>query len=709
MKRSEKAFFKQHRGIALSLMVVFLSAYQVMAQDGNSSFGWANYDGQTTEKGPVTGGGNATPVKVTTFADLKAAVESSEPRVIHVMNDMGNGYRGTSGDVLKFKSNKTIIGVKAGLTVKCSFQISGAENIIVRNLIIRGPGNSNSEQNWDAVCIQGSKRIWFDHCTVMEGEDGNFDVVKGSDNVTASWCKFTYVSNGEHNLSNLIGSSDNESVSHGKLNVTYAYCWWENVNSRSPRTRYGKIHVLNCYYNNVGNGAYAGYMSNVRVEGCFFESNVKNPTGLISTGGKAGVFTIDCNVNGTQKDGYNNPFTPPYQYTKFPYSEVKSKITASKGGAGATLDNPISEGKTFNLAVSIAQGEGTVAPQSGSYGEGESITVTATPAQGWIFDHWDGDLSGSANPATVTMTSNKNISAYFIQDSRNYFTITKQASPGGSITQTPAGSSLPEGTNVTLKAVPLNGWKFNGWTGDHSGTDATYTITSLNRNISVSASFIPLDRFVYQAENGVLNEAVLETKNAGFTGTAYVNFNAVAGASLEIPVYADAAGEKKVTITFANGSGATRSLSISVNGTRQIADVRFEATPDWTTWQSKQVSINLPQGASTITLATINGQDGPNVDKITIDQSAASEALRNEKAQSRSFYNPVRKVLCIETNPSSTLKVSIFSIDGKMVFSRVLNSATGKTNIHLNRFNSGIYLIKLESDDFTRSGYFNLM
>jgi pectate lyase len=64
------------------------------------------------------------------------------------MNDMGNGYKGTSGDVLRFKSNKTIIGVKAGLTVKCSFQISGVENIIVRNLIIRGPGNSNSEQNW---------------------------------------------------------------------------------------------------------------------------------------------------------------------------------------------------------------------------------------------------------------------------------------------------------------------------------------------------------------------------------------------------------------------------------------------------------------------------------------------------------------------------------------------------------------------------------
>ena len=222
--------------------------------------------------------------------------------------------------------------------------------------------------------------------------------------MTASWCKFTYVSNGEHNLSNLIGSSDNESVSHGKLNVTYAYCWWENVNSRSPRTRYGKIHVLNCYYNNVGSGAYAGYMSNVRVEGCFFESNVKNPTGLISTGGKAGVFTIDCNVNGTQKDGYNNPFTPPYQYTKFPYSEVKSKITASKGGAGATLDNPIPEVKTYNLAVSVAQGEGTVTPQSGSYGEGESITVTATPLRGGLTTGMDFPGAQSGN---CQMTSNK--------------------------------------------------------------------------------------------------------------------------------------------------------------------------------------------------------------------------------------------------------------------------------------------------------------
>jgi hypothetical protein len=94
--------------------------------------------------------------------------------------------------------------------------------------------------------------------------------------------------------------------------------------------------------------------------------------------------------------------------------------------------------------------------------------------------------------------------------------LSPQALPGGTITQTPEGSSLPEGTLVTLTAIPNNGWKFSGWSGDYTGTDAAYVISSLNKNNSVTASFLPLDKFVYQAEDGILNEAILETKNADF-------------------------------------------------------------------------------------------------------------------------------------------------------------------------------------------------
>lgn len=322
-----------------TFLFLLATATVSLAQDQCQAFGWATFDGQTKSSAP-TGGGNATPVQVTTFAALKSAAESSDPKVIYVMNDVGAGYKGTSGDVLNVKSNKTIIGYKPNITVKCSWQISGVSNVIVRNLICRGPGNSNSEQNWDCVNIGGSKRVWFDHCTVMEGEDGNFDVVKGSDNVTVTWCKFTYVTGGSHNLSNLVGSSDNEPVSHGKLNITYAYCWWDNVNSRCPRTRYGKIHVLNCYYNNTGQGPHAGFMSNIRAEGCFFESNVSTPIGLTSPGGQSGCFAIDCNRGTTKTDGYSAAFTPPYEYKKYANSEVKAMVTDAGCGAGPTMDNP---------------------------------------------------------------------------------------------------------------------------------------------------------------------------------------------------------------------------------------------------------------------------------------------------------------------------------------------------------------------------------
>jgi pectate lyase len=352
IRENKTLLWNQRIWFAVSTVAVVLSAFRLHAQDACVSFGWANYDGQS-EKGAVTGGGNGTPVNVTTFAALKSAVESSDAKVIYIMNDVGDGYKGKSGDVLMFKSNKTLIGVKPGITIKCSFQIKSVNNIIIKNLICRGPGNSNSEQNWDAVNIEGSKRIWFDHCTVMEGEDGNFDVVKGSDNVTASWCKFTYVTSSTHNLSNLIGSSDDETESHGKLNVTFAYCWWENPQSRCPRTRYGKIHVLNCYYKSIDDGAFAGYMSNMRVEGCYFESDVKNPVGLISTGGQAGVFVIDCNKGQTMTDGYSTVFTPPYQFKKYANSEVKSMVTNSDTGAGPTLTSPTNCGLSTDIASEI--------------------------------------------------------------------------------------------------------------------------------------------------------------------------------------------------------------------------------------------------------------------------------------------------------------------------------------------------------------------
>jgi PKD repeat protein len=60
-------------------------------------------------------------------------------------------------------------------------------------------------------------------------------------------------------------------------------------------------------------------------------------------------------------------------------------------------------------------GSGSVSlnPAGGTYNQGTVVTLTAIPDSGWQFDYWSGDLSGTTNPATITMNSDKTVTANF--------------------------------------------------------------------------------------------------------------------------------------------------------------------------------------------------------------------------------------------------------------------------------------------------------
>ena len=320
------------------------------AVDQCKPIGWATRSGRTSTEFNVTGGGNATPITVTTFADLQKYAKDSSPRVIYIDGTLGDGWSGTSGSRLNITaSNKTIIGLKPGTLLKAPIHItSKASNIIVRNIVIQGPG-SNADQAWDNLTIEGeSKNIWIDHCEFWDGQDGNADVVKGSDNVTFTWCIFGYKKKSTHNLSNLIGSSDNEPVSEGKLNVTYMFNWWKAANQRKPRCRYGNVHVVNNLLTGDASitngtdvlGVAAGHMCRVRTERNVF-INENNPiyTGVANgTGVNEVIDNIFTNCSGNTK-GTGTSFTPPYEYTSFMLkaSEVEAAV---KANAGATLKSP---------------------------------------------------------------------------------------------------------------------------------------------------------------------------------------------------------------------------------------------------------------------------------------------------------------------------------------------------------------------------------
>ncbi len=59
------------------------------------------------------------------------------------------------------------------------------------------------------------------------------------------------------------------------------------------------------------------------------------------------------------------------------------------------------------------QGETVVLPISYRYEPGTQITLTAQPATGWVFSGWSGSLTGNANPAHITLNSDRTITATF--------------------------------------------------------------------------------------------------------------------------------------------------------------------------------------------------------------------------------------------------------------------------------------------------------
>ena len=73
---------------------------------------------------------------------------------------------------------------------------------------------------------------------------------------------------------------------------------------------------------------------------------------------------------------------------------------------------PSAETYTLTTVVSPS-GSGSVFPSGGEYESGAQLTITASPAIGYTFDHWSGSAPGNASTITITMESDKNLTASF--------------------------------------------------------------------------------------------------------------------------------------------------------------------------------------------------------------------------------------------------------------------------------------------------------
>lgn len=354
----------------LFLSILLLGIYDVSAQNyymaSPEGFGAA-----------ATGGGTPTvsnTVTVDTYAKLKTALTSTATAnaVILVSGTIACDYTSV------LLTNKTIVGLPGARLVNTQLKTNvsgstdpsgilyikpGSNNVIIRNLIFEGPGAYDVDGQ-DNLTNEGTN-IWVDHCEFQDGMDGNFDNKGKADNVTISWCKFTYlksaISGGfggtnDHRFSDLIGSSSSDKPADGHYSITFKNCYWaEGCVERMPRARNAELHILNCYYN-TGVGKLAiGVGGGISGSTCYVENTDFAKVGTSATPSAATIFknytddggtvglTFDGSVKGTSATAIGSytgvvvAAKPTYSYTVLPVANVAAYVSNASCGAGATL------------------------------------------------------------------------------------------------------------------------------------------------------------------------------------------------------------------------------------------------------------------------------------------------------------------------------------------------------------------------------------
>jgi len=239
-----------------------------------------------------------------------------------------------------------------------------------------------------------------------------------------------------------------------------------------------------------------------------------------------------------------------------------------------------SPGKTVTLSGHILSisinGSGSVTKNSNksAYNHNETVTLTATPTSGSQFDHWEGALSGSTNPATLTMNGNKSVTAYFTQSAE---TITTPNMPTGSST-----GKVGQNLNYTTGGSTSNlghtvQYRFD-W-GD--GTPSDWGASTQMHTYSTGGTYAVKAQARCQSHTGVLS-GWSPDKTVTISGhTLYVSVNG-SGTVTKFPNKNEYAHNENVILTatptsghrFDHWEGAltgnTNPVTVTMNGDKNI-------------------------------------------------------------------------------------------------------------------------------------------
>jgi hypothetical protein len=325
------------------------------------------------------------------------------------------------------------------------------------------------------------------------------------------------------------------------------------------------------------------------------------------------------------------------------FSAWSGDLTGSANSANITMDGnktvtaTFIEGDVFTLAVNTS-GNGTVTknPDQATYPAGTEVTLTANADPGWTFSAWSGNLTGSTNPATITMDGNKTVTATFTQ---YQYTLTVNISPvgGGTVAKNPDQATYTYGTNVALTANANPGWTFSAWSGNLTGNANPATII-MDGNKMVTATFVEGEVFtltVNTSGNGTVNKTpdqatytpgteVTLTANAdpGWSFSAWSGN--LTGSTNPATIIID--GNKTVTATFTQDQ-----YTLTVNGIGGGSVAKNPNQPTYTYGTVVTLTANASPGWSfSVWSGNLTGSTNPATITMNGDKTVTATFVEGE-------------------------------------------------------------------------------
>ena len=364
------------------------------------------------------------------------------------------------------------------------------------------------------------------------------------------------------------------------------------------------------------------------------------------------------------------------------------------------------------LVINVS-GEGSVEPNGGTFQQGEIVTLTATPADGYYFDNWSGDVTGSENPVDLTMDADKNITATFLPESPTYYNLNIAIEGMGTVT--PESGEYLEGSTVTLSATPGDGATFSGWSGDASGTDLSITIT-MDSDKDIVATFEEYNPYyslnvtidgagtVDPTEGSYINGTEVTLTATPDDGNHFVSWGGDAsGTNNPLTITMDA--DKAIIATFAPDGNipcegpVTVSVPINQNGEGEYCWFTSDDIAYVNSWNMDIVEINNVDFTNTWSSSMPDKMDGG----YYIFYSAPYGWSHFEAAEVKSagtitvdatvYPNPfTHTTLLVISEPEEVENIQVFNQLGKKIEGFEKNEVTNTMEIG-EGYASGMYVI----------------